>query len=330
VVKLPGGGTARAPGLVGHSCEVTNLGVPVLAVDVGGTSIKAEVAAADGAVLAAGSAPTPTGAAALDAIAELGNRLIAEAGVRVERAGVVLPGIVDRIRRVGIYSSNVGWAELEFGTPLEQAWGMAVAVDHDVTCAGWAEWADGAGQHCDNLAFVAIGTGISAALVAGGRLLRGGSGMAQPGEIGHVVVRPDGPRCPCGATGCLEQVASATAIVRAYAAATGTTAGEAGGVSGAIDVELAASHDERARLIWEDAVSALADGLVVLTTLLAPERIVIGGGLSHAGAFLLDPLAKAVAERVRVQPVPDLALARYGARAGLAGAALLAVSGQTP
>jgi glucokinase len=299
--------------------------MPVLAVDVGGTSIKAEVAGADGTVLASGSAATPTGTAAVAAIASLGAELIAASGAAVERAGVVLPGIVDRTRRVGVYSANVGWSELEFGEPLERAWGMPVAVDHDVTCAGWAEWASGAGQHCDNLAFVAIGTGISAALVAGGRLLRGGAGTAQPGEIGHVVVRPDGPRCPCGATGCLEQVASASAIARAYAAATGIKA-----AAGAIDVELAASHDERARQVWDDAVSALADGLVVLTTLLAPERIVIGGGLSRAGAFLLDPLAKTVAERVRVQPVPDLALARYGVRAGLAGAALLAVSGQTP
>jgi len=313
----------------------------VLAVDVGGTTIKAEVTDDSGVPVAAGSARTPKGAAALDAIAALGTQLIKEAGPEeVVAAGVVLPGIVDRERRIGVYSANIGWSSLPAGEVLERAWGIPVAVDHDVTCAGWAEWATGAGQGCNDMAFVAIGTGISAALVSGGRLLRGstgGSGSAertggadrtlgaswtsgdsrQPGEIGHVVVRPDGPPCGCGARGCMEAIGSAAAIARAYAAVSGTS------VVGALDVELAAAHDERARTVWDDAMSALADGLTVLTTLFGPERIVIGGGLAQAGDFLLKPLTTLLPERVRVQPVPALAMAAHGMRAGLAGAALL-------
>ncbi len=315
----------------------------VLAVDVGGTTIKAEVTDDSGVPVAAGSARTPKGAAALDAIAELGSRLIAEAGTdagagtsagarpgaagarpgAVAAAGVVLPGIVDRVRRIGVYSSNIGWSSLPVGDMLEQTWGIPVAVDHDVACAGWAEWATGAGQGCDDMAFVAIGTGISAALVSGGRLLRGSpsevSGSSrQPGEIGHVVVRADGPPCGCGARGCMEAIGSAAAIARAYAAVSGTE------VRGALDVELAAAHDERARGVWDDAMSGLADGLTVLTTLFGPERIVIGGGLAQSGDLLLGPLTTLLAERVKVQPVPALALAAHGMRAGLAGAALLA------
>jgi len=300
----------------------------VLAVDVGGTSIKAEVADASGAVRAAGAVPTPKGAAALDAAAELGTRLIKEAGAddpgaSVVSAGVVLPGIVDRARRIAVYSANVGWSDLDAGGPLEQAWGIPVAVDHDVTCAGWAEWATGAGRGSDDIAFVVIGTGIAAAIVSGGRLIRG-SGRRQPGEIGHVVVRPGGPPCGCGAQGCLEAIASATAIARAYAAVSGTA------VAGALNVELAARRDERARAVWDDAVSALADGLIVLATLFAPERIVIGGGLAQSGSFLLTPLTAALARRVCVQPAPSLALAGHGMRAGLAGAALLARHGEAP
>ena len=294
----------------------------VLAVDVGGTTVKAEIADASGAVVAAGSVPTPKGAAALDAVAALGTRLIGEAGAaRVAAAGVVLPGIVDRERRIAVYSSNIGWTDLPAGDLLERAWDVPVALDHDVTCAGWAEWVTGAGAGCDDMAFVAIGTGISAAVVSGGRLLRG-RGRYQPGEIGHVVVRPDGPLCGCGAHGCMESIGSAAAIARAYADAAGTA------VAGALDVELAVATDDRARKVWDDAVSALADGLVVLSTLVAPERIVIGGGLAQSGDFLLAPLASLVAERVRVQQPPSLARARHGMRAGLAGAALLAR--QTP
>jgi glucokinase len=294
----------------------------VLAVDVGGTTIKAEIADESGAAVRAGSVPTPRGAAALDAVAALGMSLIASCDKPVVGAGVILPGIVDRARRIAVYSANVGWSDLDAGSLLDRAWGIPVAVDHDVTCAGWAEWATGAGQGCQDMAFVAIGTGISAALVSGGRLLRAsqpaGAKSRQLGEIGHVVVRPDGPPCGCGARGCLESVASASAIARAYSVAAGVP------VAGALDVERAAAHDDAARTVWDDAVAALADGLTVLTTLFAPERIVLGGGLAVSGSFLLDPLVPALAARVCVQPTPSLVTARYGTRAGLAGAALLA------
>lgn len=294
----------------------------VLAVDVGGTTIKAELADESGAVVAEGAVPTPKGAAALDAVAELGARLIAGAGtVPVTAAGVVLPGIVDRERRLAVYSANVGWSDLPAGDLLERAWGRPVAVDHDVTCAGWAEWMTGAGQGCDDMVFVAIGTGISAAVVSGGRMLLS-NGRRQPGEIGHVVVRPGGPLCGCGARGCLEAIASATSIARAYAEVSGAAVG------GALEVELAAAHDDRARKVWDEAVSALADGLTIITTLFAPERIVIGGGLGRSGDFLLTPLSALLPDRVRVQPVPTLTLARHGTRAGLAGAALLARRGR--
>lgn len=289
----------------------------VLAVDVGGTTIKAEVTDPSGAVVARSSAPTPPGARAIDEVADLGTKLVASTGSPVMSAGVILPGIVDRDRRMAVYSSNIGWTDLPAGELLERAWGIPVAIDHDVTCAGWAEWRTGAGIGCSDMAFVAIGTGISAALVSGGRLLRG-RGSRQPGEIGHVVVRPDGPICGCGARGCMEAIGSAGAITRAYAAVSGSA------VSGARDVELATQRDERARKVWEDAVSALADGLVVLTSLMAPERIVIGGGLAQSGDFLLTPLAALLSERVCVQPTPTLARAAHGMRAGLAGAALLA------
>ena len=289
----------------------------VLAVDVGGTTIKAEIADPAGAVVAARSVPTPKGAAAIDAAASLGTELIESTGASAVSAGVILPGIVDRDRRMAVYSANVGWTDVPAGEVLERAWGIPVAIDHDVTCAGWAEWMAGAGRGCTDMAFVAIGTGISAALVSGGPLLRG-SGSRQPGEIGHVVVRQDGPLCGCGARGCMESIGSACAIARAYAAASGEA------VTGALDVELAVARDDRARKVWEEALSALADGLVVLTTLLAPERIVIGGGLAQSGDFLLTPLGTLLAERVCVQPAPPLARAAHGMRAGLAGAALLA------
>ncbi|HTU74478.1 MAG TPA: ROK family protein [Trebonia sp.] len=284
----------------------------VLAIDVGGTTIKAAVTDAGGARVASAAVPTPRGDAAVGAVAALGRRLIAAAGP-VTAAGVLLPGIVDPDRRMGVYSANVGWSDLEFGGPLDDAWRVPVGVGHDVTWAGRAEGATGAAREASDFAFVALGTGISAAIMSGGRMLaRPG---AQPGELGHVVVRHGGPPCSCGARGCLEAIASARAIAAAY------------GVASAREVFLAAADDAGARRVIKDATDALADGLALLVALVAPQRIILGGGLSLAGAALAEPVARALAGRVRVQPVPDVVLAAHGDQAGLAGAALLARGG---
>jgi glucokinase len=274
----------------------------VLAVDVGGTTIKAAVTGAGGREITSAVCPTPAGDAALAAVATLGGQLIAEHGP-VTAAGVLLPGIVDPVRRTGVYSANVGWSDLEFGGPLEDAWRVPVGVGHDVTWAGLAEAATGAAEGVGDFAFVALGTGIAAAIMSGGRMLG-------PAELGHVVVRPDGPPCRCGARGCLETIASARAIAAAY---------------GARDArKVFAADDERARRVIGAATDALADGLATLVALVSPRLIVLGGGLSLAGAQLTEPVAKALAGRVRVRPLPDVVLAAHRDRAGLAGAALLA------
>lgn len=288
---------------------------PVLAVDVGGTTIKAEVTQADGTVVASACCPTPRGSQARDAAAALGRQLTARHPVT--SAGVVIPGIVDPEAGTGVYSANVGWRDLPFAGPLAQAWQVPVTVGHDVTSAGWAEFAAGAGRGTRSLAFIAIGTGIAAALIARGQLLTG-DGARQPGELGHIVVRPGGPVCGCGNHGCLEAVASASAISRAYQEVTGTDPG------GALAVFTAAATDSRARAVIASAAHALADGLAALTALLAPERIVLGGGLADAGQALLEPVTAAFARQVHIQPVPGLARAEFGSRAGLVGAALLA------
>jgi len=296
----------------------------VLAVDVGGTTTKAEVVDGRSEVLASGVVPTAREEAALESVRTLGRGLIDEAERagrgRVARAGVVVPGIVDRCRRVGVYSANIGWRELGLGSPLEAAWGTPVLLDHDVTIAGWAEWQVGAGRGCDDVFFVALGTGVAASIVAGGRLLRGG--LAQAGEFGHVVVRPGGPQCACGGRGCLEAMCSAASVARAYA----TLACRE--IAGGVDVLAALADDPVAEQVWAEALAALADGLINVINLLSPARIVVGGGLAEAGDALLTPLSEAVAQRVTLVPAPDIVGAQFGARAALVGAALLAQRGE--
>jgi glucokinase len=313
---------------------------PVLAVDVGGTTIKAAVIAGDRTV-AAEQRPTPRGAAAVDAIADLGAELVA-AVPGVEAAGVALPGIVDRRRGVGVLSANIGWRDAPVAEPLAHRWGIPVRIDHDVTIAGVAEWRHGAGRGVDDFVYVSLGTGISATLICAGRLVRGGIGQA--GEVGHVVVRPDGPACGCGARGCLEAVASAAAIRREYDARSGASvagaaevvhraAGTAPPVAAAAEqtADPPAAADPTAAAVLADAIAALADGLAGVVQLLAPARIALGGGLALAGeAVLLDPLRTGLADRCRVVPAPEVVAARFGTRAGVVGAAMLARSDEFP
>ena len=289
-----------------------------LAVDVGGTSVKGELVDADGRVHASERAATPHGDAALDAIGLVGDRLLGAAGAPVAAAGVVVPGLVDPARGVAAYSANIGWRDLAVTGPLGRRWGVPVRLGHDVASAAVAELAQGAGRGCRDVAFVVIGTGVAAVVVAGGRLVTGHRG--EIAEIGHLPLRA-GPACPCGAQGCVEAVASAAAISRRYAELTGLP------VEGAHEVLARSADDPVAARVWRDAVDVLAEAVAALALVVAPELVVVGGGLADAGPALLDPLAAGLERRCRVVAAPRLARAELGPRAGVVGAALLARDG---
>ncbi|MGK8520865.1 ROK family protein [Nocardia asteroides] len=285
---------AAGPGSTGTSPVTASLpdDALVLGLDVGGTTIKGEVTDAEGATLAEGAVTTPHGPSAFDAMGELGERLLAELRAsdrrRVRRAAVVLPGIVDTARSVAVFSSNVGWRDVHVGDRFAERWGVPTLIEHDVAAAGWAEWRFGAGHGHENVCVVILGTGVSGTLSVNGRLVR--SSYGQVGEYGHVPVRrADGLPCPCGNTGCVETVASGAAIARAYTRRTGRVTG------GAADVFARVSTDPDAAAVVEDAVEALADGLVGIVHAACPELVVLGGGLAGAGAALTDPLHRALA-----------------------------------
>ncbi|WP_196223775.1 ROK family protein [Nocardia seriolae] len=296
----------------------------VLGVDIGGTTVKAEISAAAGPALVAEAVPTPRGEAALDAAADLGARLLDRLALadrqRVRRAAALLPGLVDSERGIAVFSANIGWRDVVVGARFADRWAMPVLIEHDVAAAGWAEWRFGAGRGHDTVCVVIIGTGISGTLSVAGRFVRGGIGQA--GEYGHIPVRRDhGIPCPCGNVGCVETVASATGIARAYRARTGEEGVDAAAVFAR------ATLDPVARAVVDDAVDALADGLLGVIHAVCPELIVLGGGLAGAGSELADRLHGALAARLRVAPVPQVRIGEYGARAGLRGAALLARRG---
>src|SRR3954452_748268 len=261
-----------------------------LAVDVGGTTIKGELVDRAGAVVAVEQRPTPHGQQALQTVAEVGRTLLAQrSDAPVVGAGVVVPGLVDREAGVATYSTNIGWRDLELVRSLGDEWQLPVRIGNDVASGGVAEHRLGAGVGTEYLAFVPIGTGIAASIVSGGHLVTGARGEAA--EIGHLDVR-SGVRCACGRDGCLEAVASAAAIARRYTGLSGHD------VTGAKDVAARLDSDPVAQRVWQDAVEALADAFGILSLVVGPALVVVGGGLSRAGEQLLGPLRVALRERV--------------------------------
>jgi glucokinase len=289
----------------------------VAALDVGGTSIKAGLVAADGAVHGERRAPTRVQdgpAAVVAGIVDLAAELAAESGVRA--IGVGVPGIVDGRAGVARWAANLGWRDVPFGSLIGERTGLDVALGHDVRNGALAEARWGVGRAARSVYFLAIGTGIAGGSVLDGVVDDGASGQA--GEIGHLVVMPGGPACNCGNHGCLETLASASRIAAAYSRAVGSEH------SAASVADRAAAGEPAAVEVWERAVTALADGLAALTVLTDPGLIVLGGGLSLAGSQLLDPVRAALAPRLTFRAAPELALSVLGDRAGLLGAGLRA------
>jgi len=306
--------------------------VTVIALDVGGTHIKGAVVADDGALLHAERWFTRPGRGA-DALVDtvLGcasdlTALAGRSGREPAAAGLVVPGVVDETAGRAVSAAALDWRDTPLRQWLAEHLGLPVAFGHDVRAGGRAEARLGAGRGCRSFAFVRAGTSVAATLMVDGRPLTGGPGGAA--DLGHLVVRPGGAPCHCGNRGCLETLASSTAIARHYR--------QAGGRPGATarDVQLAASTGEPiAARVWTQTVEALSDALATLTALLDPERIVLGGSLAAAGEPLFAALTATAAARSALRTPPPIVPAALGHQAGCLGAALLAqdlLSGRQP
>jgi glucokinase len=295
-------------------------GAAVVAVDVGGSSMKGAVVGHDGTILAMDTRPTAAErgpAAVVDDIvgfaaglSEAGQR---RTGASPVAAGIAVPCLVDEVTGVAAYSANIGWRDVPIGDLATRRLDRPVAIGHDVRTGGLAESRLGAGRNAADFLFLPIGTGIAGAVVLRGAPYPGDRGWA--GELGHIPVWPDGEPCACGNRGCLETYASAAAIARRYSGAPGLDAEDV--------LARAAAGDPDAVRVWDEAVEALAIGLAAYILTLDPALVVIGGGLAEAGTRLLAPLRGRLATRLAWRDPPRIEAARLGPRATTLGAALL-------
>jgi len=295
----------------------------VACVDVGGTLLKFGVL--DGTELHARSrmptaAPGPDRAERIAAQAATAVREHVAAHGPVGAVGIVVPGVVDTHSGIATWSENLGWRGADFVSLLEDSTGLPVAFGHDVRAGALAEATLGAAAGQRDVVFVAVGTGIAAGMVFDGVLYERPRAV---GEIGHIPVGGH-DRCVCGLVGCLETVSSAAAVARRYNARRSTGSTSAASVTAAEVAGLVAAGDPLAGEIWTEAIEGLAVAASWLAAALAPDMIVIGGGLAQSGALLLDPLRAAVADRLTFHHQPAIVASRFGEWAGCVGAGLLA------
>jgi glucokinase len=295
-----------------------------VALDVGGTGMKCALVRPDGQVHHTERHPTRAErgpAAVIETILDVAAGLAARAradDLDPVAVGVAVPGVVDEENGVAVWSSNVGFRDVPLRSLLAERLGLPAALGHDVRVGGMAEARLGAGRGKSHVLFVAIGTGIAAALVVQGAGYSGAHGAA--GEVGHIVVRRGGAPCGCGQRGCLEAEASAKSIGRRYAQLADNPDATALDV-----VTRAARGEELAGRVWGDAVDALTDGLVTCQALYDVDVLVLGGGLAEAGDALLAPVRDAFAERITFHRMPQIVRAGLGDNAGCLGSALLAL-----
>jgi glucokinase len=300
-------------------------------VDIGGTKIAAGVVSSEGRLLNEVTYPT----------ADTRERLlstIAEAIMEVQRGyevgGVCLavPGFILARENKVLSAANLEAIE---GIPLKEELGgrtgLPVTVENDANAAAWGEFRFGVGKDIDDLVFVTLGTGVGGGIISHGVLLRGARGMG--GELGHITAQPGGPRCGCGNHGCLEALASGTAIARRARevadqrpdSALGRLAMERTPLGEDV-LDLARKGDEIALEVLREAGIWLGIGFATFVNLFDPEVIAIGGGLSEAGDLVLEPARRELRLR-STSPSRDLVEIRkatLGARSGMLGAAALA------
>jgi glucokinase len=258
----------------------------------------------------------------------------------VEAVGFGIPALVEWELGLSRWSTHLPLADVPFRDLMSERLGLPVVVDNDANAALLAEWRFGAARDCSHAVLVALGTGIGSGLLLDGRIYRGSRGLGA--EIGHLVVDLHGPDCQgaCPGRGCLEVMASGSAIGREGMAAARRSPSSVLGrrlaagreITGGIVTELAHDGDDAARSVLSEIGRRLGYGLVGVVNVFNPEVIVIGGGAIAAGELLLTP-ARAVVEERALPPSREsvrIVPAHFGDESGMLGAALLALDSLIP
>lgn len=313
-----------------------------LAIDLGGTNIKAGIVRDDYALLSSTSTPTSAasgGGVVTQNIIEAACRALEQAGLTagdIRSIGLGCPGFVDSSKGAVRYSNNLGWHDYPLAEKLSSAFsGLPVTIGNDANAAALGEYLAGSAKDATSAVIITLGTGVGTGIIIDGKIITGYASGA--GELGHMVIEKDGRACTCGRLGCWEAYCSATGLK----ALTKKVMDERpdskmweiykneGKISGQTAFIAAQEGDFAGQRVVDDYISYLACGIANIINALQPEVISIGGGVGQEGENLLAPLRERVRHQVLGGPeyfVTELRSCTLGNRAGIIGAAMLGKS----
>ena len=309
-----------------------------IGLDVGGTTFKAGVVTENGRIVHKDAMPTGIERPYQEIIADMAalcKKVAADAGIEmseIKSIGVGVPGLFDNKTGMIPFCTNLGWHDIPFVAEMKKHLDTPVYGDNDATVAGLAESVAGVSAGIKDSVFLTLGTGVGGGIIIDGKPYSGAHGCGS--EIGHMMIKMGGELCTCGNYGCFERYASATAIIREARKAIveypessmlAACGGDPEKLNAKIVIDAARAGDEAAKAVFGGYVQALAVGIINIINMLDPEVIVLGGGVSAAGEFLLNAVREAVKPMVffKTMPYARIELAQLGNDAGIIGAAML-------
>ena len=297
-----------------------------IGIDLGGTFVKYALVSQLGDILFNGKLPVGCDATredTLDAIQESIQYVVDEAakkGIELKGIGIGSPGVIENGVVLGGAENLDRWVNIDLGTIYSNKFGMPVFVDNDANVMGLGEVDFGAAKDCTDVIFITVGTGIGGAMVINGQLYGGYKNRG--GELGHITIQHDGIECSCGGRGCLEVYASTSALIQQYADKTGKDVNE---IDGYYIVQKFKENEPEAIACLKDHTDYLGHGIAGFINIFAPQKAVIGGGISEAGQFYIDMIKESAFSYAMPDCASntDVVSASLGNNAGCLGAASL-------
>lgn len=302
-----------------------------IGIDLGGTNIAAGIVSEDKKIVCSDSRPTLSERPYTEIVADMAglcNDLIKKAGVDIsdiKGIGIGSPGAIDNKNGVVIYANNLDWNNVPLAEELRKYIDVPVNVENDANAAAYGEYME-CGGDMESFVAITLGTGVGGGVIIDGKIYRGFNGVA--GELGHTMLVHGGEHCTCGNDGCWEAYASVTALIRQTKAAIAEhpdsmMAGDIK-VSGRTSFNAAKAGDEAGREVVDKYIEYVASGINNIVNIFQPNMLVIGGGISNEGDFLLNPIKEYVKKHCYCKAVEqtEIKIASLKNDAGIIGAAL--------
>ncbi len=309
----------------------------IAGIDIGGTKIAIALETLGGERVAARRLPTEVGKGAyaiVENVSQSITKMLEENRVELAAVGIGCPSPLDIEKGLVLSPSNLpGWDNFPLVKLFRERFAVPIALDNDANAAALGECVYGAGRGLKNIIYITVSTGIGGGIIINGDIFHGVAAGA--GELGHTIVQPNGVRCNCGSIGCLETICSGVHIarrarerlVKGESSLINELSANISEVTAKTVVEAVRRKDKLAVEIWDETCRYLSIGIANSISLLAPEAVIIGGGIAAAtGELLFAPLRRLVPQFVSMVPADKINIlpAELGSESGVCGALVMA------